>query len=328
MKQKLSFVLGGLLIAGVMVGCSAEAKPQETAYISRDKARAVALAAAGVDAGSASITDTQLSERDGMAYYEIDFTAAGMEYNYSVDAVTGIVIESKNETPLDNGSAVTDYDALSSAPVRDDAAVTDFDTTNTGSNNVAANTGGTTGGTSSGGANAAKAPTAPSQTAPTPPASPAPPAVASKEITLEQAKQIALEHAGKTNVTFVKAEKDFDDGAWVYEIEFITQSGNSYQEYDYEISASTGKVLSFDYDAESYAPPKQDTATKTEAEVRKIALAKVPGAKASDCILSLDQDDGRLVYEGKIIHNQMEYEFEIDAHSGTILEWDVESIYD
>ena len=39
-------------------------------------------------------------------------------------------------------------------------------------------------------------------------------------------------------------------------------------------------------------------------------------------------EDGRTVYEGKFFYNEMEYEFEIDAQTGTILEWDAESIYD
>ena len=64
--------------------------------------------------------------------------------------------------------------------------------------------------------------------------------------------------------------------------------------------------------------------TLTEA----IALAKVPGATASDLWMHLDHDDGRQVYEGSIYYNSMEYEFTIDAYSGAILEWDSESIYD
>lgn len=38
--------------------------------------------------------------------------------------------------------------------------------------------------------------------------------------------------------------------------------------------------------------------------------------------------DGYVLYEGKFFYNELEYEFEIDAQTGRILEWDVESIYD
>lgn len=312
MKHKLSLILAGLVISGTMAGCSASADSSQAAYISKDSARAAALAAAGIDASSANITSTQFSERDGIPYYEVDFTANGMSYSYSIDAVTGVIIESEDSKQQDVN--VTDYDTLEVA-TSNTPVITDYDTAN--------------GGTASKNAAGTPAPAA---------SAPAPAAGTAKEVTLDSAKQTALQHAGKSasEVSFVKAHKDIDDGRSIYEIEFVVQSGNSYQEYDYEIDASTGAIISSDFDAESYAPPKQQTAgsqpqqstTKTEAEVRDIALAKVPGAKASDCSLWLDSDDGHLIYEGKIIYNQMEYEFDIDAYSGTILEWDAESIYD
>ena len=31
-----------------------------------------------------------------------------------------------------------------------------------------------------------------------------------------------------------------------------------------------------------------------------------------------------MIYEGKIVYQGMEYEFEIDASDGTVLEWDAE----
>ncbi len=158
------------------------------------------------------------------------------------------------------------------------------------------------------------------------------------EITVEEAKTIALEHAGLTAdaVTFVKAKQDYDDGRLVYEIEFVTTSGNGYLEYDYEIDAATGSILSYDYDAESYTPQPMTTTPSTatgalidEATAKLTAVNQVPGASTSDIYeWKLDYDDGRWEYEGKIIYNQMEFEFTIDAATGAVIEWDVESIYD
>ena len=158
------------------------------------------------------------------------------------------------------------------------------------------------------------------------------------EITVEEAKTIALNHAGLTAdaVTFVKAKQDYDDGRLVYEIEFVTTSGNGYLEYDYEIDAATGSILSYDYDAESYTPQPTTTTPSTatgalidEATVKLTAVDQVPGASTSDIYeWKLDYDDGRWEYEGKIIYNQMEFEFTIDAATGAVIEWDVESIYD
>lgn len=65
-----------------------------------------------------------------------------------------------------------------------------------------------------------------------------------KDVGLEKAKKIALNHAGlkESDVRGLKVEKDFDDGVPEYEVEF--ESGRT--EYDYEIDAKTGKILKAD----------------------------------------------------------------------------------
>ena len=58
---------------------------------------------------------------------------------------------------------------------------------------------------------------------------------------------------------------------------------------------------------------------------RAIALSRVPGANSSHVRnLHLDREDGRMVYEGKIYYNGLEYEFDIDAVTGKIVKWDVD----
>lgn len=154
-------------------------------------------------------------------------------------------------------------------------------------------------------------------------------------IMLEHAKQTALQHAGKTasQVQFVKAQQDWEHGKKVYEIEFIVNTGTGYTEYDYEIDAATGKIVSYDYDAESYTP-SQSTNTNakvkiSEATAKQTALSRVPGATAANIYkFKLDFDDGRWEYEGEIRYGTMEYDFTIDANTGAIIEWDMESIYD
>lgn len=63
-------------------------------------------------------------------------------------------------------------------------------------------------------------------------------------------------------------------------MEFYT---SDYKEYDYEIDATTGEVLSYDYDAEGYAP-SADAGTQTISadRAKEIALAEVPGATTKD----------------------------------------------
>ena len=145
-------------------------------------------------------------------------------------------------------------------------------------------------------------------------------------ITLEAAKAAALDHAKLTadQVTFTKQKLDRDDGRQVYEIEFYT---SDYKEYDYEIDAATGMILEVDYDAESFTPPDPAvTGTISRDKARDIALAKVPGATEKNVTkLTLDRDDGRLIYEIEIKYNGMEYDFEINAADGVILEMEMDA---
>ena len=64
-----------------------------------------------------------------------------------------------------------------------------------------------------------------------------------------------------------------------------------------------------------------------EDRAKEIALKKVNGAKASDITkIKLETDDGRQVYDGELVYNGKEYDFEIDAVSGDVLQWDEETV--
>ena len=66
-----------------------------------------------------------------------------------------------------------------------------------------------------------------------------------------------------------------------------------------------------------------------DAKAKQIALDRVSGAKESDLTkFHLETDDGRQVYEGEIRYNDKEYDFEIDAISGDVVNWEEDSIYD
>ena len=68
----------------------------------------------------------------------------------------------------------------------------------------------------------------------------------SEGITEAEAQAIALEHAGLTeaDISRLEVRKDFDDGRQEYDVEFHVDR----LEYEYEIDAVTGKILSFDKD--------------------------------------------------------------------------------
>lgn len=148
-----------------------------------------------------------------------------------------------------------------------------------------------------------------------------------KKITKAKAKSIALKHAGvsASKATFVKAKLDYEDGRRVYEIEFY--SGNT--EYDYEILASNGKIISFDKDIENYKIPRKNTSSSTyigKAKAKSIALkdAGVSASSATFTKTKLDYEDGIRVYEIEFYTNSAEYEYEISAKTGKIRDMDVE----
>lgn len=80
--------------------------------------------------------------------------------------------------------------------------------------------------------------------------------------------------------------------------------------------------------------PSQNSGTSSlgiisETDAKKLVLARVPGASDTNFKkFNLDFDDGRYEYEGELVYNNIEYEFEIDAYSGNFRDWDAESIYD
>ena len=142
-------------------------------------------------------------------------------------------------------------------------------------------------------------------------------------ITEEEAANIAKEHAQVTDCTMLPVKLDRDDGRQVYDVEFFTADG---KEYDYEIDAATGEVLSYDYDAERQTSASASgTASITEAEAKALVLAQVPGAAEENFLeFKTDYDDGRLEYEGELFYDGMKYEFTVDGYSGTIREWESE----
>ena len=152
-----------------------------------------------------------------------------------------------------------------------------------------------------------------------------------KAITLDQAKESALAHAGQKadQVTFTKTRTDYDDGRQIHEVEFVTDAG---EKYDYEYDAKTGYLFKWDFEAAKSAQRAEGAQNAgTSLEDAKAAALKKAGLKDSQVTwgnVHADYDDGRLQYEGKFFHNSLEYEFEIDAGTGNVTDWDVESIYD
>lgn len=258
-----------------------------------DEAKAIALTRAGVDETAANFTKQKLVRDDGRQAYDIEFFVKNdvvfIEYEVEIEAVSGRVLSfEKDEKKLQAQQKPASTQKPTSL------------------------------------------------------------------LSVEEAKTIALNHAGvtKAEASFIKHELEQDDGRRVYEIEFFVKGETTRTEYDYEVDAVSGKILSYDRETKKISgkqtgkstdqPTNQPTnkpthkpadsaeETRITAEkAKQLALAQVPGAQSRHIVeFETDRDDGRIVYEGKIVYDGFEYEFEIDAYSGAIRDWDVESIYD
>ena len=169
-----------------------------------------------------------------------------------------------------------------------------------------------------------------------------------------KAKEIALQDAGvsESDISRFQSSKDRDDGRTLYEIQFASDN----TEYEYEINAKDGEILNYSTEnlnnngnsnAAANGTDAGQTQNNTQSNAQNNtqnsgqnnsgttqnvnvqiseadALERVPGATEQDLRMELDRDDGKYIYEGDIIYQQKEYEFEIDANTGNFLKWSEE----
>lgn len=164
----------------------------------------------------------------------------------------------------------------------------------------------------------------------------------SNKITEEKAKEIALNHANlsQNDVTFIRSNIDYDDGFTAYDVEFYSNN----QEYDYKIDANSGDIIEYDLDVENYAIPQSNNNVNantnlpnnsnnvgiTEEKAKEIALnhANLSANQVQYLNSHLDYDDGMQVYDVNFYANNLEHSYEIDAQTGNIVSYDVDSMYD
>lgn len=148
-----------------------------------------------------------------------------------------------------------------------------------------------------------------------------------KKISSDKAKKIALGDAklAEKNVTFVKVELEFEDNKLVYDVEFY--SGNV--EYDYDIDAVSGAIVSADKDIENYVIPAQPSTEAQASEIsvekaKQIALSHAGVGSARFKKAKLDYENGIKVYEIEFKVGNLEYEYDINVSNGAIISSSVE----
>ena len=270
------------LAALSLAACGGSQTASTADYIGIDAAKEAALSDAGVSADGAEFSTAGLDSRNGVFYYAVDFTENGVNYEYDIDALTGVVIE-RAKTPAAGGPGEA---GAETAAASETAAQVPASTSPAGSQ-----------GTGSGG-----------------------------PITEAEARAIALSQAGLTeaDVRFIESKKDRHDGQSVFEVEFDALTG---EEYSYDIREADGAIVSYDYDSDRKPSANSSgSGMLSEDQIRETVLSRVPGASAADVRLWLDEDDDRYQYEGQLIWDGMEYEFKIDAYSGSVLEWEADTL--
>lgn len=169
------------------------------------------------------------------------------------------------------------------------------------------------------------------------------------DITLEKAIDIALKDAGfeSSEATITKSKPDRDDGINKYDVEFLVDG----IEYDYEIDATNGRIIKKERDREYIAAPsttpstpQADLAPSTSAspsqqpapstsndtsyisveDAKTKALADAGLTNATYIKAELDRDDGKTFYEIEFKSGGYEYDYEIDALTGAVLDKDID----
>lgn len=330
----------------------------EHSSIGRDAAENYAFAEAGIAPEDAAAIQTAFDFENGQFIYEVEFVADGKKYDYHIKAADGTVIKKEIEElegqPLtgqhvDQSVELIGLDAAKGRAL-EDAGLSAHDVTYTKEKlesedgisvydiefyndsakydyEINAVNGtildksveilhtGTNGRPS--------ASTQPQQPAQTPAQD-----QQGHRLTLEEAKNIALEDAGvsSADVTYTKEKLDRDDGVYVYELEFYTND----TEYDYDINAQTGAIMDKSVEFFENNPPAAtqrpdgyigvDQAKAIAVGHAGFAISDITFIKAK-----LENDDGHIVYEIEFYMGATEYEYTIDAFTGDILEFDADT---
>ena len=302
MRKKWIFTGAAFALAMTLTGCrdnaadsipqqsSQEQTKEQTLMIPMEEAQEAALKAADIEAADADISATTLSEVAGVACYKVEFTSGEYAYSYTINAQTGAVMEMSSQEQNAQASGTQTEVADSTVP--------------------------TTAQTSAQAQTPAQAQTSA--------AAPAQNATGTGTVDEAAAQKIALEHAGvkAADATITKSKLDYEDGRQVYDIEWYAGGAK----YDYEIAADTGEIISSAYEEKTMGADSRNV-TVSEADAKKTALDRVSGATDKNLYeWKLDYEDGHPEYEGKIIYGGTEYEFTIDAATGSVMEWDAEKV--
>ncbi len=301
MYKKYSFLFTLIISLILSAGCgspSSQTPPAENgSYITISEAKNTVLENAGLSEENVVFVRVHLDSDEDAAKYDIEFVSETAEYVYTVNAITGEILSLNCE--------MGDYD-LADIPTGNtapDTAQNDMQSGSArpnGTQSGSPESDGTQSGTND---------------------------VDSRYIGREAAQQAALEHAGfdADSVLISHVHLEHDDGCWQYDVEFYKDN----IEYDYDIDAITGAVLSCHQEAGHHSGHHDSAYSAnliTEDTAKQLALdyAGVTEAETQNLKVELDYDDGYAEYEVEWHVGRTEYACDVDACTGEILSFEKE----
>ena len=199
--------------------------------IGTTKAEDIALKDAGTDFSQARVYHTQFDFDDGHYIYEVEFTANGMEYDYRIKSSNGKIL-SRSSEPMEVYAANAYQNQNAAAAQQNQNAGVDQSQNAAAAANQNQNAG------ADQNTAAAQQPAGNQGAAPN---------AAAAIIDIEEAKRIALDHAGLSAdaVKHMNAYLEYDDGIEQYEVQFYEGT----TEYEYSIDAVNGTVLGYNMES-------------------------------------------------------------------------------
>lgn len=262
--------------------------------VGAQKAKEIALNHVNLKSGDVLFTKAQLDKDDNIPVYEVEFYHDNIEYDFEIIASTGKIKEFKTEKHISN---------ILGTITKPNVIIPNINTSN---NTI--NISNTTN--------------------------------SQQTLGVQKAKEIALNHTNlnQDNVFFTKAKLDKDDSTLVYEIEFFSNN----TKYEYEINAYNGQIQEFktknNLSTDLVTPPT-DSSSSSNANTNIDATSSISLEQAKQIALNhanlsqnnvffkkakLDHDDGMKIYELEFYSNNVEYDYEINASNGAILEFDID----
>ena len=302
-KAKIAFI--GIIAALMLSGCADtqnssgnsgagdSVNSEPSGVIGAKEAEKAAFNHAGLTAEGVTVTKTEYDRDDNE--YDIEFTVGEYKYEYDISAEDGailkfskIIVSSGTE---DVSEKTPPNNAQTTPPKTEKPSVNSDQST-------------------------ASQPTSDENSS----------VPAAGRISAEEAKAAALDHAGLSvsDVTFTKVELERDDGREEYDVEFVTSD----HEYEYEIAAESGAVLSHSKEALDIrsANPLNGGITSEQAKAAALDHAGLSDSDVTFTKVELERDNGRAEYDVEFVSGDYEYDYKIAAESGMVMSHSKEAL--